>query len=172
VTVTAVEEYACREIRRTFWLWAQTVGRLGMTSLIEAESKFGSVVRDAGGAIFGIEKAPFVGSRQEEKLQIGTPDGFVKIAVLLNQPDIDAVLRERTSLLVRHAGELTVGRLHVEHLRALSWNPHQKRPSEGVNILSQQASRQSACLGRQVGRSPTRNSLCLPKQSIGVPSVR
>jgi hypothetical protein len=77
-----------------------------MTSLIEAESKFGSVVRGAGGAIFGIEKAPFVGSRQEEKLQIGTPDGFVKIAVLLNQPDIDAVLRERTSLLVRHAGEL------------------------------------------------------------------
>ena len=57
-----------------------------MTSLIEAESKFGSVVRGAGGAIFGIEKAPFVGSRQEEKLQIGTPDGFVKIAVLLNQP--------------------------------------------------------------------------------------
>jgi hypothetical protein len=77
-----------------------------MTSLIEAESKFGSVVRGAGGAIFGIETAPFVGSRQEEKLQIGTPDGFVKIAVLLNQPDIDAVLRERTSLLVRHAGEL------------------------------------------------------------------
>ena len=140
-----------------------------MTSLIEAESKFGSVVRGAGGAIFGIEKAPFVGSRQEEKLQIGTPDGFVKIAVLLNQPDIDAVLRERTSILVRHASEL---RLHVEHLLALSWNPHQKRSSEGVNILSQQASRQSACLGRQVGGSPTRNSLCLPKQSIGVPSVR
>ena len=77
-----------------------------MTSLIEAESKFGSVVRGAGGAIFGIEKAPFVGSRQGEKLQIGTPDGFVKIAVLLNQPDIDAVLRERTSILVRHASEL------------------------------------------------------------------
>ena len=106
-----------------------------MTSLIEAESKFGSVVRGAGGAIFGIEKAPFVGSRQEEKLQIGTPDGFVKIAVLLNQPDIDAVLRERTSILVRHAGEL---RSPARRALAGSFmeNPHQKRPSEGVNILS------------------------------------
>jgi hypothetical protein len=77
-----------------------------MTSLAEAESKFGPVVRGAGGAIFGIERAPSVGSRQEEKLQIGTPDGFLRIAVLLNQPDIDVVLRERTTKLVRHAGEL------------------------------------------------------------------
>src|SRR3954469_21817271 len=97
---------ACREIRRAFWLLGQTLGGSRMTSLIEAEGKFGSVVRGAGGAIFGIEKAPFVGRRQEEKIQIGTPDGFVKIAVLLNQPDIDAVLRERTSILVRHADEL------------------------------------------------------------------
>jgi hypothetical protein len=77
-----------------------------MTSLAEAESKFGHVVRGAGGEIFGIEKAPFVGSRPEEKLQIGTPDGFVKIAVLLNQPNIDVVLRERTAVLVKHAREL------------------------------------------------------------------
>jgi hypothetical protein len=77
-----------------------------MTSLAEAESKFGRVVRGAGGAIFGIERAPSVGSKQEEKLLIGTPDGFVRIAVLLSQPDIDAVLRKRTANLVRHAGEL------------------------------------------------------------------
>jgi hypothetical protein len=63
-----------------------------MTSLAEAERKFGDMVRSAGGAIFGIEKGPFVGSRQSEKLQIGTPDGFVKkLAVLLNQANIDAV---------------------------------------------------------------------------------
>jgi hypothetical protein len=76
-----------------------------MTGLAEAESKFGHMVRGAGGAIFGIEKSP-AGTRQEEKLQIGTPDGFVKIAVLLNQPNIDAVLRERTATIVKHAQEL------------------------------------------------------------------
>jgi hypothetical protein len=79
-----------------------------MTSLAEAESKFGPVVRDAGGAIYGIETTPSVGGRQEEKLRIGTLDGFVKTAVSLNRPNIDAVLRERTALLVRHAGELRV----------------------------------------------------------------
>ena len=77
-----------------------------MTGLAEAESKFGHMVRGAGGAIFGIEKSPSAGTRQEEKLQIGTPDGFVKIAVLLNQPNIDAVLRERTATIVKHAQEL------------------------------------------------------------------
>ena len=77
-----------------------------MTSLAEAESKFGDVVRRAGGAIFGLEKSPSIGSRQDEKLQIGTTDGFVKIAVSLNHPDIDAVLRERTAILVMHAEEL------------------------------------------------------------------
>jgi hypothetical protein len=77
-----------------------------MTGLAEAESKFGHMVRGAGGAIFGIEKSPSAGSRQEEKLQIGTPDGFVKIAVLLNQPNIDAVLRERTATIVKHAQAL------------------------------------------------------------------
>jgi hypothetical protein len=77
-----------------------------MTSLAEAESRFGHVVRGAGGAIFGIEKGPSVGSRQEERLQIGTPDGFVKIAVPLSQPNIDAVLGERTAILVKHAEEL------------------------------------------------------------------
>jgi hypothetical protein len=77
-----------------------------MTSLAEADNQFGAVVRDAGGAIFGVEKGPVVGSKQEEKLQIGTPDGFVKLAVLLNQPNIDAVLREKTGDLVRHAEQL------------------------------------------------------------------
>ena len=77
-----------------------------MTSLAEAESKFGDVVRRAGGAIFGIEQSPSIGSRRDDKLQIGTTDGFVKIAVLLNQPNIDAVLRERTAILVKHAEEL------------------------------------------------------------------
>ena len=77
-----------------------------MTSLAEAENKFGRVVRGAGGAIFGVERAPSFGGRQEEKLQIGTLDGFVKMAVLLNQPNISGVLRERTALLVQHAREL------------------------------------------------------------------
>ena len=76
-----------------------------MTSLAEAESKYSHVVQSAGGRIFGIEKAASVG-RQEEKLKIGTPDGFVKIDVVLNQPDIDAVLRERTAGVVKHAREL------------------------------------------------------------------
>ena len=77
-----------------------------MTSLAEAESKFGRVVRRAGGAIFGIETVASTGGREEEKLQIGTLDGFIKMAVLLNQPNIDAVLRERTALLVKHADQL------------------------------------------------------------------
>jgi hypothetical protein len=77
-----------------------------MTSLAEAESRFGTAVRGAGGAIFGIERTPSACNRQEEKLQIGTPDGFVRIAVLLNQPDIDVVLQKRTAILVKHADEL------------------------------------------------------------------
>ena len=76
-----------------------------MTSLVEAESKYGPVVRSAGGQIFGIERAASVG-RQEEKLKIGTPDGFVKIDVVLNQPNIDAVLRETTADVIKHAHEL------------------------------------------------------------------
>ena len=76
-----------------------------MTSLAEAESKFGHVVEDAGGQIFGIEKAGSVG-KPLEKLTIGTPDGFIKIDVVLNQPDIDAVLRERAAGVVKHAREL------------------------------------------------------------------
>ena len=63
-----------------------------MTSLAEAESKYGHVVQSAGGQIFGIERAASV-DRQAEKLTIGTPDGFIKIDVVLNQPDIDVVLR-------------------------------------------------------------------------------
>ena len=77
-----------------------------MTSLAEAETKFGDVVRRAGGAIFGIEKSLSIGSRLDEKLQIGTTDGFVKMAVSLNQPNIDVVLRERTAVLVKRAAEL------------------------------------------------------------------
>ena len=78
-----------------------------MTSLAEAQSKYGHVVQSAGGQIFGIEvSAPAGVRRQEENLKIGTPDGFVKIDVVLNQPDIDVVLRERTAAVVRHAREL------------------------------------------------------------------
>ena len=75
-----------------------------MTSLAEAESKYGHVVQSAGGQIFGIERAAV--GRQAEKLTIGTPDGFVKIDVVLNQPNIDAVLRETTAGVVKHAREL------------------------------------------------------------------
>jgi hypothetical protein len=89
-----------------FWRCSRDWEAQGMTSLVEAERKFGHMVRDAGGAIFGIERAPSVGSKDEEKLQIGTADGFVKMAVLLNQPNIDLILRERTAVLVRHAEEL------------------------------------------------------------------
>ena len=76
-----------------------------MTSLAEAESKYGHVVQSAGGQIFGIERAASAG-RRAEKLTIGTPDGFIKIDVVLNQPDIDAVLHERTAGVVKHAREL------------------------------------------------------------------
>jgi hypothetical protein len=76
-----------------------------MTSLAEAESKYAHAVQSAGGQIFGIEKAASVG-RQQEKLKIGTPDGFVTIDVVLNQPNIDAVLREATADVVKHAREL------------------------------------------------------------------
>jgi hypothetical protein len=89
--------------RRAFGLWKEAKC---MTTLAEADRQFGDVVRSAGGAIFGIENGPSVGSRQEEKLQIGTPDGFVKSAVLLHQPNIDTILRERTVILVKHAEEL------------------------------------------------------------------
>ena len=76
-----------------------------MTSLAEAESKFGYVVESAGGHIFGVEKAASVGKPQE-KLTIGTPDGFIKIDVVLSQPNIDAILRERIADVVNHAREL------------------------------------------------------------------
>jgi hypothetical protein len=93
-------------IRRAFCLWTESWEAHDMTSLTEAERKFGDVVRSAGGAIFGVENSLLFGSKQGEKLQIGTPDGFVKLAVVLNQPNIDAVLREQTSILVKHAETL------------------------------------------------------------------
>src|SRR5437016_3145883 len=78
-----------------------------MTSLAEAESRYGHVVQSVGGQIFGIERTASAGvGRQAEKLTIGTPDGFVELDVVLNQPDIDAVLRERTASIVKHACEL------------------------------------------------------------------
>jgi hypothetical protein len=77
-----------------------------MTTLAEAESRFGRTVRSVGGAIFGIERCPSIGSRYEEKLQIGTPDGFIKIAVGLNQPNIDAVLCERIADLIQRAAAM------------------------------------------------------------------
>ena len=76
-----------------------------MTNLAEAESKYGHVVESAGAQIFGIERAASFG-QPGEKLKIGTPDGFLKIDVILNQPNIDAVLRERTADVVKHAREL------------------------------------------------------------------
>lgn len=76
-----------------------------MTTLAEAQSKYDPVVKSAGGQIFGIERDAFAG-RRGEKLKIGTPDGFVKTDVVLNQPNIDAVLHERTTDVVRHAREL------------------------------------------------------------------
>jgi hypothetical protein len=91
-----------------------------MTSLAEAESKYAHVVQSAGGQIFGIEKAASVG-RQGEKLKIGTPDGFVKIDVVLNDPNIDAVLREATAGVVKHARELRTP--SPPGLRAASLHP-------------------------------------------------
>ena len=76
-----------------------------MTSLAEAENQYGDVIQSAGGKIFGIEMSLSFG-RQEEKLKIGTPDGFVKIDVVLSQPNIETVLRERTASVVKHAVEL------------------------------------------------------------------
>ena len=76
-----------------------------VTSLAEAESKYGHVVQSAGGQVFGIETGASLG-RRGERLKIGTPDGFLKIDVVLNQPNIDAVLRERTADIVKHAREL------------------------------------------------------------------
>ena len=64
-----------------------------MTNIAEAESKYGRVVRNAGGQIFGIERTA----------SLGRQDGFVKIDVVLNQPNIDAVLRERTAGIVEQA---------------------------------------------------------------------
>jgi hypothetical protein len=61
--------------------------------------------RVLAGKSSGLKKAASVG-RQEEKLKIGTPDGFVTIDVVLNQPNIDAVLRETTAEVVKHAREL------------------------------------------------------------------
>lgn len=95
-----------------------------MTSVAEAESRYGRVVRSAGGQIFGIERAGSVG-RPEEKLTIGTPDGFVKIGVALNQPNIDAVLRERTAVIVEHAR-----RLRSPSPPALGVSPGQEAPAK------------------------------------------
>jgi hypothetical protein len=91
-----------------------------MTSLAEAENKYAHVVQGAGGQIFGIEKAASVG-RQEEKRQIGTSDGFVQIDVVLNQPNIDAILRATTAGVVKHACELRTP--PPPALRAASWVP-------------------------------------------------
>jgi hypothetical protein len=76
-----------------------------MTSLAEAENIYGQLVQSAGAQIFGIERpAPF--SREGEKLKIGTPDGFVKMDVRLNQPNIDLVLRETATGIVERARKL------------------------------------------------------------------
>jgi hypothetical protein len=76
-----------------------------MTSLAEAESIYGPVVQSAGAQIFGIERSALFG-REDEKLKIGTPDGFVKIDVRMNQANIDSVLRETAAGIVEHARKL------------------------------------------------------------------
>ena len=76
-----------------------------MTSLAEAESKYGHVVQSAGVRVLGIERTAWCG-RQEEKLKIGTPDGFLKLDVVLRQPDIDAILRARAADIAKYAREL------------------------------------------------------------------
>jgi hypothetical protein len=104
MAMTAEEMEPAVETRRAFSA-LDFIGRFKeMTSLAEAESKYGPVVQSAGGQIFGIERTA-VGTRGE-KLKIGTPDGFVKIDVALNQPDIDAVLHEKTAGVVNQAREL------------------------------------------------------------------
>ena len=103
-----------------------------MTSLAEAESKYGPVVQSAGGQIFGIEKAASVG-RQQEKLKIGTPDGFVKIDVALNQPDIVSVLRERTAGVVKRASEL--GHLRRQPLYLFSGSRTRQKEVNGLTRI-------------------------------------
>jgi hypothetical protein len=76
-----------------------------MTSLAEAEAKYGHLVHTAGLQVFGIETSAWCGG-QEEKLKIGTLDGFLKLDVVLNQPDIDAVLRARAADIARYAHEI------------------------------------------------------------------
>lgn len=76
-----------------------------MTSLAEAEGKYGQAVQSAGVQVFGIERSARCG-RQEERLTIGTPDGFLKVDIVLNQPDIDAILRARAADIAKYAREL------------------------------------------------------------------
>ena len=94
-----------KERRRAFSALNPNREVQNVTSLAEAESKYGHVVQSAGGQVFGIETGASLG-RRGERLKIGTPDGFLKIDVVLNQPNIDAVLRERTADIVKHAREL------------------------------------------------------------------
>jgi len=79
-----------------------------MTSLAEAENRFGHVVRGAGGVIFGIEKDAFV---HEEKLQIGTPDGFVKMASFLTNQTLMRFCKSALPSLSNM--QANYGRLHA-----------------------------------------------------------
>ena len=115
-----------------------------MTSLAEAEMKYGYVVQSAGGKIFGIERTHSVG-REEEKLRIGSPDGFVQMVVSLNQPNIDAVLHEKTSVVVKHAGELRG--LRVRSLEALLCHEYPARDSPKHNAHHPQTVRTAICGG-------------------------
>ena len=94
-----------------------------MTSLAEAEGKYGHVLQSAGVQIFGIERGARCG-RPEEKLKIGTLDGFLKLDVVLDRPDIDAVLCARAVEIAKYAREL---RTHsVPSLTASSLRPARK----------------------------------------------
>jgi hypothetical protein len=75
-----------------------------MTSLDEAQQRYGDLVASAGGKIFGIGKGNFLG-REGEKLQVGSPDGLVKTEVFIGQPSIERVLRERVAGVVARAAD-------------------------------------------------------------------
>jgi hypothetical protein len=63
-----------------------------MTSLAEAEIKYGYVVQSAGGKIFGIERPPSVG-KEEEKLRMGLCKWLFFLE--FNQTSMRFCMRER-----------------------------------------------------------------------------
>jgi hypothetical protein len=89
---------SAEKIRRTFEVQ-------DTTSLAGAKSKYGQVVQSAGGWVLAGEETVWLG-KHADKLKIGTSAGFGTMHVVLNQTHVDAVLRERTADIVKHACEL------------------------------------------------------------------